>query len=267
MQGDYHILHFGLNEDFKPELKIRNINNSNVESRILQGVIDVVVKPNKYCIGTYDGTSFKICLRKIDKYNQCYSCFKQSPKNLCAKCNGEKCLLDQKICPSHKIYLASFGNEIKIGVTSSKRFPLRVIEQGADFASAIAETEDGLTARKIEKAIKEKFGIKDKITTYQKYELINNDKAKELGKELIKTTYYNIIDQINAENKLDLDIIDLSYNYMEVKNSIYLLVEENTRIYGKIIGNKGHLIFIKNKEGLYTFNASSLISRILSFSF
>jgi hypothetical protein len=139
-----------------------------------------------------------------------------------------------------------------------------VIEQGADFATIIAQTEDGLEARRIESEIRKSFNITDKMYSRYKSKLLHKKEARELGKHLLQVAYADIIDTIPVLNKLEIDILDLSENYIEIEQQpIVKEIVDNTDICGKIVGNKGNFIFLKVGSDNIIFNGYDLVGRVI----
>ena len=255
----FHVIKFS---PTKRKLVVRQLPNKLPEIN-LDGFINFKVLPGKFCIGYWKNQSYFKCFKKIQKGFQCESCFKKETNNFCAMCNGTKCFLRKPICGQHYVYLASFGNILKVGVTSVNRFPERVIEQGADFAARIVLVENGLIARKIERMISINYNIKDKISAITKQKVLLNKNAREIGKEFLKTVYWQIIDKLPAKIKLDLEIEDLSIYYKEPQKAKAISIEDNMELQGKIIGQKGNYIFIKNHQGIFMFNGYELVSRVV----
>lgn len=76
----------------------------------------------------------------------------------CARCSGE-CEKPIDACErEHAIYLAGFAPaHFKVGVTRLERLPVRLREQGADFAAHVRSVSDGRIARRIEREIAEEL--------------------------------------------------------------------------------------------------------------
>lgn len=261
----YHVLKF-IGKDVFPEFVVRQIGNFEKIKKIkLDGIVSFKVMPGRFCIGnlSMDGTH-RYCFSKIDSGFQCNSCFKCNPYNFCAFCSGTKCYLKKKICGEHFVYLATFANVLKVGVTSVKRWPDRVVEQGADFASVIAQTPDGLEARRIESEIKKRFNITDKMYNKYKSKLLHRKDARELGKHILQTAYADVADYIPSKMRLDLDIFDLSENYTDLDTQPDVKeVLDNSQIYGKVIGSKGNFIVLKSGARIEVFNGYDLVGRVL----
>lgn len=259
----FHILKFSAGEN--PFFTVRRIGKFNKIKKLnLTGIISFKVMPGKYCIGNMIKGTHRYCFQKIEKGYQCNSCFKYNPFNFCAFCSGTKCYLKKKICGEHFVYLAAFANKIKVGVTSIKRFPKRVIEQGADFATKIAHTKDGLEARRIESEIRKEFNISDKMYSKQKIKLLHKKKARKIGREKIEAAYEDLIKTIPSKNQIEKNIVDLSQNYVELENQPEVIeIKDNLSVCGKIIGSKGNFIVLKISNNIIAFNGYDLVGRTI----
>lgn len=256
----FHVLKF---EPVAKKLIVRRIGKfSKMEEIFLSGIIDIHVMPGRYCVGKIQPKKFSYCFNKVNYGYQCYMCFRSNAFNLCAKCTGEKCLLNRKICGPHVVYLTTFANTIKVGVTSAQRFPERIIEQGADFATIIARTDDGLEARRIERTIKENFGITDRLSEAFKQGSLDT-KPVELGKQLIKTAYWEVVDSLPKGTKQDLDVAEFAENYFVPEKPIPLKIEDNLNISGKIAGYRGNFIMLRQTSKLFSINGYELVGRVI----
>ena len=81
----------------------------------------------------------------------------------CIICDGTECLLPKRRLECSKtpytIYLASFGEVVKVGVSQRERLMQRWLEQGAEFACELKVVKDGLLARRLENMIGKLEGV------------------------------------------------------------------------------------------------------------
>jgi len=257
----YHILNYK-----DQELIARKVGTQSIKEIPVKGIIHFEIKKGKYCIGNLFGNKYEFCFSKIEKGTQCERCFKKNKYNYCAACNGKRCYLGRKICGPHVLYLATFANVLKVGVASVKRFPKRVIEQGADYATKIAFFEDGLKARRYERLLHEEFNITDRIPSKFKEKIAFKKEARKMGEYFLKYTYSQIIDKIPKENRLQINVLNLSnyYEEPEVTKLERLDIEKSSEITGKIIGYKGPFVIIKNQNEVFSANFKKLIAKIIS---
>lgn len=194
------------------------------------------------CIGYLRNKIIYECPNKIKKTAQCHNCQMLNDKYPCAECKGVciASLKEKKECMQtpHIIYLASFGNLIKVGVTKEKRYYKRMIEQGADYSTIIART-NGLNARIYERIISKK--IPDKIMLKQKIRNleINNP-------NLINEKLKEIKNKIPKHIKENTEITKLREN-LKINNK-----ELINELKGEIISWKGRILILK--EGIIDLN-------------
>jgi hypothetical protein len=86
----------------------------------------------------------------------------------CIYCNGGECRASQAVkdqCSDSKssVYLAAFGMNLKVGVSSKDRLLKRWVEQGADQAVEVARVTSGKMARIVEHHVSKEFLISRSI--------------------------------------------------------------------------------------------------------
>ena len=116
------------------------------------------------CIGTWQAGVYRPC--DSEEVPVCGSC---QEFNACAICTGT-CLKDEKTClEEHAVYIAMFRPDIfKIGVTKASRLDDRLREQGADVAAVADYVLDGELARRRERELQKRYGIKGTVRHSQK---------------------------------------------------------------------------------------------------
>ncbi|MGZ4926013.1 MAG: DUF2797 domain-containing protein, partial [Halobacteriota archaeon] len=116
------------------------------------------------CIGTWQADVYRPCDSEVVPV--CGSC---QEFNACAICTGT-CLKDEKTClEEHAVYIAMFRPDIfKIGVTKATRLDDRLREQGADVAAVADYVLDGELARRRERELQKRYGIKGTVRHSQK---------------------------------------------------------------------------------------------------
>jgi len=203
----------------------------------LEGFLSIGVG-EKSCIGRWEGQNYIPC--EHTKAPICQQC---KIFNACAICKGS-CLKDEKTClEEHVVYLAMFRPDIlKIGVSKSSRFECRLREQGADVGAIIASYPDGEIARKIEHALQQNYGLKNSVRSSKK---INFEK------ELNLDVWEAAKEDLNARNEIKL-------NYLN-KNLWMRPLPLNDAIYGNVIGLKGRMLIVDNKNTLYVCDLNNLL--------
>ncbi|TWP26858.1 DUF2797 domain-containing protein [Apibacter muscae] len=152
----------------------------------------------------------------------------------------------------HVVYLANTGG-IKVGVTRKSQIPTRWIDQGAEYAIPLAETENRYEAGLIEVALKEK--ISDK-TNYRK--MLQSEASffdLEKKKNELKDNIPNFLQKYYLEES---ELIHLKYPIVQYPLKITSVnLKKVPEFEGKLIGIKGqywlfenHLAFnIRSHEG------------------
>ncbi len=265
--NDYHVLRLDHDECHNPYLVMWDCDSrERVSFPVLNRRFDVEISHDKYCIGTVydDEIPFSYCGEKSTKnYDRCERCHKLDYHGLCSICNGSKCLLEEKKCVMpYVVYLASFGNLAKVGVSKSRRYPKRTIEQGADYSMIIANVPDGFLARKIERQIADQFRIRDRMSTSEKIKLLctsGNQRVLTETADRISSDISRFKECVETEQEiLDLNSfrnsIDLSSVPLEIKGDV---------VNGRIVGSKGHILFTEDLETISILNIGRVIGRVI----
>lgn len=221
----------------------------------------------KFCIGYSKNNKSLECPnnRNIESGRQCNECMLNDHFFMCVKCTGEKCINPKRRedCKNDNffIYLATFGDILKVGISYEYRLKARLIEQGATFGAKIAYVQDGLIVRKLEQQIKENLGIVDRLRGKEKSKNIITDPNKEMSNIIraIKKLQNNGFN----EHLIEPEIYDFR-NYYKIdyleSNPSYIEIKENEKIQGEVLAVKGNIIIIDNGD-LISFNAHDLIGR------
>ena len=177
----------------------------------------------------------------------------------------------EKITGSHIVYLAFFDkNLIKVGVSKKERKRIRQLEQGSLATLFIAETPNGIEARKIETILK-KNGIVDKIQGDQKKGIIipeistmeiqkileevlkkqKNEFPREY--EILKKYFSETPEFISWEQKYNIQYLQ------ENKKPLHMIeLKKGEWVSGKIRSIRGSFLVIETPEELVGFNAKDL---------
>ncbi len=141
----------------------------------------------------------------------------------------------------HIVYLANSGG-IKVGVTRKSQIPTRWIDQGAEYAIKLAETENRYQAGLIEVALKEHMSDK---TNFRKM-LLENTPFVDLSEK--KNEMYNFVpadlQHFILENNHIAHLHYPIYAYPLKINSVNL--KKNPEFEGVLIGIKGQYLMFDN---------------------
>jgi hypothetical protein len=145
-------------DGFEPSLTCRDVQTGDVSEFDLHDV-RFLVSRRRTCVGYFEGDVHVPCADGTEDPGlaQCPDCCGESvvPIQQCLfepRCEGELC--DSPLCRrEHVLYLAFYGTDVKIGMSSSRRVERRLVEQGADAFSMIGSFPNRMTARAKEKEI------------------------------------------------------------------------------------------------------------------
>ncbi len=173
---------------------------------------------------------------------------------------------------AHVLYIGLFGGILKVGVTryssqsSGRTYQDRIIEQGLDYAYVFHFK--GATSlpvlQEMEAKISERFGFQTKITFNEKVEEIEDEitsNTKSKHKVLWLKKAAKEVKEYLLSNGLEVSEVEYfslrDYYIIPKVESLYVL-KHPLWVIGKIVGFKGHLIFMRRDDGLYLFNLYDL---------
>jgi len=270
------LVDFDLKENYMPELIFYGSNDKK-ESRLQLDTgtnLDWYVQPEHFCIGYHTKDEYHSYIpcpqsRKLEKGFQCDRCKNRDLLIPCMLCKGDECInIDsvKEICDKTptSVYLVTFGDDIKVGVSKKNRLMKRWIEQGAELVTEVGLFPNGLIAREVEETISYHFLIPKGIRIKTKFSSVKTENQNIMDEDQFRI----IIDKISTwlgdkygnEFIGSCEINDLNSNY-HVVNSEKIDTKGNVALKGKFVGNKGP-IFIINKFGQnFCFDVRSLRGR------
>jgi len=212
----------------------------------------------RFCIGYVKNGIRRPCPehRETNGY-QCELCKKLDDTLPCVQCVG--------ICRNWKkrnecmkqtfyIYLATFGDILKVGISNESRIKVRLIEQGADFGVKLFKIKDGALARREEQRIKRLLQIVDRVYGNEKHKrfFLNEEVGIKRIVEAIEILkkYYDISPEIYDLRKY--------YNLKPIETK-FIKIKEGVRITGRVVSVKGNLVIMENQN--ISFDAKQLIGR------
>ena len=190
------------------------------------------------CIGTWQAGVYRPC--DSEEVPVCGSC---QEFNACAICTGT-CLKDEKTClEEHAVYIAMFRPDIfKIGVTKASRLDDRLREQGADVAAVADYVLDGELARRRERELQKRYGIKGTVRHSQK--MLVDTELDWAAWDAMKAKM-----DIHDETKLRYFDLPLWMRPLQAKNMLL----------GRVIGVKGRLVVLEKDATLYGFDLNHIL--------
>ena len=255
------------------------------ELPLIQGSkISFRVEEGRFCTGYYSNSmknnsridswkSLHPCPYNLEitRGTRCLSCRSNDVMTPCIRCDGSSCNANydvQEKCRNSTayVYLASFKERIKAGVSRDRRVLKRWIEQGTD-AARIVLKGNGLKVRQYEKWIQTELGAANHIQANQKIvptKQSNMDVSLELLEEYAARVYKLIPDAV----KMNEVAVDLSpyYRIPEISvRPIALKVQPGLQVNGVILGTKGPILYIEMASQTYALDTHRLLSRRVVF--
>ena len=229
--------------------------------------MDISVSGPRKCIGFFLGIRYFPCIVHsfIDEFPQCLRCVSHSiPYAKCIfepECDGKKCP-GAECAEPHVVYLAFFNTHYKIGMSSEKRYRLRITEQGADAYSVVTKTNNRLEARVLEKAISRILQIKQAFESEELLRIL----TERLRTKIIYEKYELLSKSL--KNRFGLDCSDLIFidNYpLELPLRSMPKLRDTMRIHrGKYLGIKGKFL-IYDSIGLNALKMDEMLGNFITF--
>ncbi len=234
-----------------------------------------MIRGPRICTGYHDDTG--IMHRCPDRAvlmrgrTQCGPCSGLDYFVECIRCNGSVCNASPKRREECKnkdyiVYLAVFANgKVKVGVSTKNRIMTRWVEQGADFAGAIAEVRDGKIARQIESKIgrlsnfttvvsrRQKAGsLLSQITLTEAQQLVDSV-ISDIPADIVTTKEIELVDLTRYYELTDLDAMPHPWN--DGSHTI-----DGLSIIGEIVSMKGSILVTRNGTAFQYLNLRDLVA-------
>lgn len=254
-------------ENYEPELIIKN-GNENIVIPLIYNSLRFSIG-ERYCIGYTKNNIHFDCPNnnKVENSFQCDICKKLDDTLPCTSCIGAcKNFEKRKECmeKDFAIYIALFGNLLKVGISQELRLKHRLIEQGADFGAVIAKVKDGRFARIYEQKIKNYLNIEDRVSGYKKFLKTYVDSTASIKSIIEAINKIKSVEQKNV-NFVNFIIYDLRkyYNLDAIENvePKFIKIQKGEKIEGVVLAVKGNIIFLKRNNSYICFNAHELKGR------
>jgi len=246
--------------------------------------LSLVKSEEKFCIG-YEPSqgSWLVCPDQtqllISSVNQCESCQKTDFFSCRVTCQGIQCnpksLEAKALCDTNEtsLYLTYIGgifkgnsyqkDIFKVGVSLN---PLRRwIEQGS-FYSTVLWKGTGLKTRYYEHQLGQQLDLR--LSVQQKIKL------KQIGKNHpnerdIHSKFEKILEKISNSKLISLEssynkITNLNKYYGGIPNITRQAIVDNDQISGKIIGVRGSILVLQDRNSYYAVNLKKIVGHILT---
>lgn len=253
-----HILNYCTSEDV-PYLVVKEGNE--IFSFPLMGKLVLNFSPEVLCTGYKDDKEiFRPCPLGQLHVSKCPTCKRLDIANVytIGDFTYYPHLKETLSKEKYVLYLAQFGEDItKVGLSRRSRYLKRWREQGADFATIIAEFEGPDMVYEFESYLQQRYNFSNSVRSSQKLTRLNFDKEKAYEK--IKKSKELLFNDFSIKNFLvDEEIYDLTFSYPKVFNP-----KISNSIEGEALGSKGQWFFFKDRENFYALNLSKVLGHFL----
>lgn len=283
---------FDISSNNSPVLIFRNLqdNSTSVKELPNQERFSWKIDNKRYCIGYHtedEYHSYQPCPSRsaIDTGVQCNKCKHRDLLFPCMICDGSECLNVKSIWNSCEVtrtsvYIAIFGDTMKVGVSKKDRLMKRWLEQGADHASEVAIAPNGLIAREIESAVSREFEVTKGVRLQKKLKTLSSVNQTLFDNE----SHVDIIEKYNTritgisrwisekfgqglavENPIIRDLHDY-YQFSNTRQLTQLNGSGSLNLEGSFAGMKGSLFCIERKGQFYVLDIRELRGRLSNFS-
>lgn len=238
--------------------------------------LEFEISAEKECIGIWDHTNHTACPTsvRVSRFSRCDSCGADMiPDQRCIfepRCRGDSCLVEGHsgemiaFCSRpHSLYLASYLDKLKIGMTASERVRRRCIEQGADAYIEIASTENRFDARQLEKELSREYGIRQSYNTMEFLRMT----VSRIDRDAIHDTLLKTLGSMDTlHTPVPVSIHDLDdYPVSLPLRSVPRETSTSGLHFGKIVGMKGRNLYYES-NGLRALNLTDIPSRKIQFN-
>ena len=214
----------------------------------LKGELAINFEGPKSCVGFKSRNNRYQCPYKYEGRVQCPFCGSKDISRIYTRhdFSGYEDLEEEFSQKEFSIYIVSFGDRVKCGVTQAGRIKDRVKEQGADYYAELMRLK-GPEAYEMERLLQSHFGFKNSVQSRTKLKLLGNPCPELLEQAIVE------VESAAPFNEYLLDTpIPCKIDYPVPEK---WTIAEN--INGKILGAKGPLIFFENSEGAHVINIKS----------
>ncbi|HSV42331.1 MAG TPA: DUF2797 domain-containing protein [Methanomassiliicoccales archaeon] len=266
MTGGRHVVHFGW-EEWTPLLLCYDQTNDAVLPEDLTKV-DWNISSSRRCVGSFHEDGYHRCPEgmPVNRFDQCSRCASVwMPRQECIfepACTGDRC--DSNICRSeHTVYIAFFGENGKIGMTTSQRLKERGIEQGADAIAPLARLPNRLEGRQAENRISKMLRLPQTMPRRRFVGLLGSDRRRDRVEERFKA----FLETLSGRMEMlptRLDWVD-AYPLASLAGRKVCLAETVGAHRGRVLGLKGKFLLYENgPNDVKALDLSDLPGRYLS---
>ena len=240
-----------LNAD--PFFEITNENSENEKDIFFRLKDHIKIVPSILkCVGYFDGKKRHKCPNNAINVRQCPTCKYRDISRIYTRFDftGYEELEKEREKKLFAIYLTTFGEIVKAGVTESSRLDRRIYEQGGKYYAKIAEFH-GRKAYDFEYLLHTEFRIKGFMKRDEKLEAMKHD--DKIGLEKMKEQIEILKEKLPNSLLENIEIKEHRYNVPSSYN-----IPESKVIDGDVVGYRGQVFFVENKT-INAYHASNYI--------
>lgn len=218
------------------------------ETMQLEGEVALAFGTGKHCTGFRSRNSRHKCPYGYEGRQQCPFCGSKDIARIYTRhdFSGYEDLEEEFSKHEFSIYLASFGDIVKCGVTHSERIKERVREQGADYYAEVMRLR-GKQAYEMESLLQSHFGFRNAVRATTKLKLLGQENPGALEGAISR------MESCEPFNEYMLD----APMPQEIDYSLPKKWETSENIEGTILGAKGPLLFFESGCGARVINLKS----------
>lgn len=256
----------------EPHLTLRTPDG--LDERALRGALHLYVTAERRCIG-HAGDGFEPCPDAAEPIGrQCEGCRGRDRFRPCMTCDGFRCPTLDPVsaarCRSrHHLYVACFGEErLKVGTASDARRIARVVEQGP-LAAAVVAAGEGPAVKQMEHLLAER-GFTETMRRSRKTSLLwaSMERAEAEARvlaaartlpRLLPARYHRFLHapELVAQPELAVRSRALAAQPMPVT--------PGTVLSGQVAGAIGHVLFLRDEDGVFAVDLGDLVARVVEF--
>ncbi|MFP3949904.1 MAG: DUF2797 domain-containing protein [Candidatus Micrarchaeia archaeon] len=219
------------------------------KTAVVEGETSILFEGRKSCVGFRGRRNRHRCPYRYEGRIQCPFCGSRDISRIYTRHDfrGYEELEEEFSKHRFSIYLVSFGERIKCGVTHQERVEQRVREQGADYYSEIMRLQ-GAEAYEMERLLQSHFGFSNAVQGRTKLRLLGQENEAALE---------NAIREIESTPPFNEYLLDTPMP----RKLDYPVPEKCTIsdcINGEVKGAKGPLLFFENSEGAHVTNMNAM---------
>ncbi|MBI4360930.1 DUF2797 domain-containing protein [Candidatus Micrarchaeota archaeon] len=221
--------------------------------------VDLALHPEVHCLGYSRSGQRHVCPETRIGRKQCSSCAKEDDFLVCLRCDGATCLQfnsqlkDDCFGKEYSVYLASFGQTVKAGISKTSRLEKRWVEQGADFALEAFSGLNGQKARVIESALF-RTGLAARIVLGDKMKLPKPDGT--LLKDELEQPHIRRVRDAFPENSVEKPVQSLQRHYPDSLDA-----RPTPTLQGTVTGWKGPVLFLQQNGERRVFGLPDAVGR------